>query len=270
MGPAAVEHLADEVAEHRLGHREVGDHPVAQRSRRRDRRRRAPDHPLGVGADRVHLAGRRVRRHHRGLRDDDPPTVRRTRACSPCRGRSPCRGCRRTGLSDVERRRGRFDAGASQQTGTPRREVRGGWRVPASQAADRGDPGRVPALRSLCCSAPRHAGGLRRLGLRSRSRPGAPALDPDGERAEPDQGEGEERRDRQAGDRHEHDSAEQAGAEVYSKQVTTPPVRVLAATLTPRGSEVPRRRPLDGAGTAGRSTGRFRSDPLRVGRHRPP
>ena len=53
---AALEHLRDEVAEHLLGHLEVGDHAVAQRPRRRDRRGRAADHALGVGPDGVDLA----------------------------------------------------------------------------------------------------------------------------------------------------------------------------------------------------------------------
>ena len=57
---------------HLLGDLEIGDHAVAQRPARGDRRRRAADHPLGVGPHGVHLAGQRVRRHDRGLRDDDP------------------------------------------------------------------------------------------------------------------------------------------------------------------------------------------------------
>ena len=56
MGHAPVEHLADEVAQHLLGDLEIGDHAVAQRARGRDRGRGAPDHPLGLGADGVHLA----------------------------------------------------------------------------------------------------------------------------------------------------------------------------------------------------------------------
>jgi len=72
MGHPAVQHLADEVAEHLLGHLEVGDHPVAQRPRGRDRRRRAADHPLGVGPDGVDLPGVDVGGDHRGLGDHDP------------------------------------------------------------------------------------------------------------------------------------------------------------------------------------------------------
>jgi len=73
VGHAPVEHLADEVAQHLLGHLEVGDHAVAQRAGRGDRRRRAADHPLGLGADGVDLAGRGVGGDDRGLGDDDPP-----------------------------------------------------------------------------------------------------------------------------------------------------------------------------------------------------
>ena len=56
VGPMSVEHLADEVAQHLLGDLEVRDHAVAQRARRRDRRRRATDHPLGVGSHGVDRA----------------------------------------------------------------------------------------------------------------------------------------------------------------------------------------------------------------------
>jgi len=50
----------NEVAQHLLSYRKVCDHPVAQRTRRGDRRRRAADHPLGLDTDRVDLAGQRV------------------------------------------------------------------------------------------------------------------------------------------------------------------------------------------------------------------
>ena len=56
MRAVAVEHLADEVAQHRLGDVEVRDHPVAQRPRGRDRRRRTTDHSLCIGPDRVNLS----------------------------------------------------------------------------------------------------------------------------------------------------------------------------------------------------------------------
>ena len=57
MGEAAVIGALDEVAEHRLGDLEVGDHAVLERPHRVDRRRRAPEHLLGLGADGVDLAG---------------------------------------------------------------------------------------------------------------------------------------------------------------------------------------------------------------------
>jgi hypothetical protein len=72
---AVVVHLLDEMAEHLLGHVEVRDDAVLQRADRRDRPRRAPEHPLRLDADRVHLAGALVDRHDRGLRKHDaPPT----------------------------------------------------------------------------------------------------------------------------------------------------------------------------------------------------
>ena len=49
--------LADEVAEHLLGHGEVRDHAVAQRPGRGDVRRRAADHPPRFRSDRVDVAG---------------------------------------------------------------------------------------------------------------------------------------------------------------------------------------------------------------------
>ena len=64
--------LLDEVAQHLLGHVEVGDHAVLQRADRRDRPGRAAEHPLRLDADRVHLAGALVDRDHRRLREDDP------------------------------------------------------------------------------------------------------------------------------------------------------------------------------------------------------
>jgi len=73
MGHPAVDHLADEVAQHLLGDLEVGDHPVSERSGGGDRRGGATDHPLGLGADGVDLAGGQVGGHHRGLGDDYPP-----------------------------------------------------------------------------------------------------------------------------------------------------------------------------------------------------
>ena len=94
MGHPAIDHLADEVTQHLLGDLEVSDHAVPERPRGRDRRRRAADHPLGVGADRMHLAGVYVRRYDRRLGYDDAARRPRKRACWRCPGRSPCRGRR--------------------------------------------------------------------------------------------------------------------------------------------------------------------------------
>src|ERR687887_618795 len=76
MGSSMM-YALDEVAEHLLGHVEVGDHAVLQRSDRLDVRRRAPDHPLGLVADREGRAGERVDRDDRRLVQDDamPPNV---------------------------------------------------------------------------------------------------------------------------------------------------------------------------------------------------
>jgi hypothetical protein len=68
---AAVDHLADEIAQHLLGDLEVGDHAVAQRPGGGDRRRGPADHPLGLGPDRVHLARGQVRGDDRRLGHDD-------------------------------------------------------------------------------------------------------------------------------------------------------------------------------------------------------
>ena len=103
----AVDHLADEVAQHLLGDLEVGDHAVAQRARGGDRRRRAADHPLGVGADGVDLAGVDVGRDHRRLGDDDPAAADVDERVGGARDRSPCRAPRaraRGGVVELSRR----------------------------------------------------------------------------------------------------------------------------------------------------------------------
>ena len=64
-------HLLDEVAEHLLGHVEVGDHAVLQRADRLDRPRRPAEHALRLDADGVHLARALVDGDHRRLRQDD-------------------------------------------------------------------------------------------------------------------------------------------------------------------------------------------------------
>ena len=71
MREAVLVHLLDEVAEHLLGHVEVGDHAVLQRTDRLDRPRRAAEHPLRLDADGVHLARALVDRDDRRLRQDD-------------------------------------------------------------------------------------------------------------------------------------------------------------------------------------------------------
>ena len=72
MRKAVLVHLLDEVAEHLLGDVEVGDDAVLERPDRGDRPGRAPEHPLRLGADRVHLAGALVDRDDRRLAEDDP------------------------------------------------------------------------------------------------------------------------------------------------------------------------------------------------------
>ena len=66
--------LADEVAEHLLGHGEVRDHAVAQRPGRGDVRRRAADHPPRFRSDRVDVAGAFVDRDDGRLEEHDPLT----------------------------------------------------------------------------------------------------------------------------------------------------------------------------------------------------
>jgi hypothetical protein len=59
------------VAEHLLGDIEVGDHAVLERPDCLDRPWGTAEHPLGIDADRVHVAGCRVDRDHRGLGEHD-------------------------------------------------------------------------------------------------------------------------------------------------------------------------------------------------------
>ena len=113
---AALQHLVDELAEHRLGDLEVGDHAVAQRA---------------VGGDRGRAcgrssAGRRRRRRapRRCAGRSRRPTARtarsraraRRRPCSRCRGRSPCRrrrGAPRTTSGDDARPTGTLPVASS-------------------------------------------------------------------------------------------------------------------------------------------------------------
>ena len=71
MREAVLVHLLDEVTEHLLGHVEVCDDAVLQRTDRLDRSRRAPEHALRLDADRVHLAGALVDRDDRRLAEHD-------------------------------------------------------------------------------------------------------------------------------------------------------------------------------------------------------
>ena len=71
VGEARPARLRDEVAQHLLGDLEVGDHAVPQRPDRADRSRRPADHPLGLGADRVHAPRLLRDRDHGRLEEDD-------------------------------------------------------------------------------------------------------------------------------------------------------------------------------------------------------
>jgi hypothetical protein len=64
-------HLLDEVAQHPLGHVEVGYHAVLERPDGHDVARRPADHPFSLDADRHDLAVVRVQRHHGGLIEHD-------------------------------------------------------------------------------------------------------------------------------------------------------------------------------------------------------
>ena len=67
--PAA--YATDEVTKHLCGHVEVRDHAVAKRANGADRRRRPPDHPPRLLADRLHPAALLVDRDDRRLEHDD-------------------------------------------------------------------------------------------------------------------------------------------------------------------------------------------------------
>ena len=71
--PAVLVDLLDEVPEHLLGHVEVRDHAVLERTDRLDRPGRASEHALGLDADRMHFPAARVDRHDARLREDDAP-----------------------------------------------------------------------------------------------------------------------------------------------------------------------------------------------------
>ena len=71
MREAVLVHLLDEVTEHLLRDVEVGDHAVLERADRGDRAGRAPEHPLRLDADRMHLARALVDRDDGRLGEHD-------------------------------------------------------------------------------------------------------------------------------------------------------------------------------------------------------
>src|SRR6185312_5109162 len=71
VGPAVLVDLLDEVAEHLLGHVEVGDHAVLQRPNRLNRPGCAAEHALGLDPDSVNFAGARVDRDDARLGQND-------------------------------------------------------------------------------------------------------------------------------------------------------------------------------------------------------
>src|SRR6185437_9142275 len=70
--PAAPVHLLNEIPEHSLGHVEVGNYSVFQRSDRNNISGSPADHSLSFKADRDNLAGISVKRDYRGFIEDDP------------------------------------------------------------------------------------------------------------------------------------------------------------------------------------------------------
>ena len=75
LGPLALMHLLDEVAEHLLADLEVGDDAVLERSDRLDVGRCTADHPLGLEADSQGPAVVGVDRHHGRFVEDDALTT---------------------------------------------------------------------------------------------------------------------------------------------------------------------------------------------------
>ena len=71
VSKAMLVHLLDEVPQHLLGDVEVGDDAVLEGADRRDRARRAPEHPLRLDADGVDVARALVDRDHGRLREHD-------------------------------------------------------------------------------------------------------------------------------------------------------------------------------------------------------
>ena len=68
---AAVVHLRDEMPQHRLGHFEVGDDAVLQRTDGDDIGRRAAEHAFRLVADGEHFVRAGLHRHDRRLAQDD-------------------------------------------------------------------------------------------------------------------------------------------------------------------------------------------------------
>ena len=61
----AVVHLANEMAQHRLGNLEIGNHPVLQRTHRNNVRRSAAEHALGFVTNCKDAISAGLHRHNR-------------------------------------------------------------------------------------------------------------------------------------------------------------------------------------------------------------
>ena len=72
---AVLVHLLDEVAQHLLRDVEVGDDAVLERTDRRDRARRAPEHAFRLDTDGVDVAGALVDRDDGRLGENDAPAA---------------------------------------------------------------------------------------------------------------------------------------------------------------------------------------------------
>ena len=75
MSEAVVMHLLNEVAQHLLGHVEIGDDAILERADRGDRPRRPPKHALGLDPHGVDFAGALVDGNDRWFREDDAATA---------------------------------------------------------------------------------------------------------------------------------------------------------------------------------------------------
>jgi hypothetical protein len=72
LRPATAVHAMDEVADHLLGHIEVGDDPIPERAHGRDVTRCPADHPLRIVADGEDVTGVGVQRDNGRLIEEDP------------------------------------------------------------------------------------------------------------------------------------------------------------------------------------------------------